>query len=63
VQAPTDRPVVGTGGDADRDRAEPAVPSVTSAALLQGGRLLVIHHGQDAYRLAVTRGGKLILTK
>jgi hemin uptake protein HemP len=28
-----------------------------------GQRLLIIRHGRDTYRLQITRGGKLILTK
>jgi hemin uptake protein HemP len=39
------------------------VRETTSIALLQGSRLLVIRHGQDAYQLRLTANGKLILTK
>jgi hemin uptake protein HemP len=40
-----------------------SVRSVTSEALMRGQRLLVIQHGNEAYRLQITQGGKLILTK
>jgi hemin uptake protein HemP len=36
---------------------------VTSEALLQGGREVIIRHGGDDYRLRLTRVGKLILNK
>jgi hemin uptake protein HemP len=42
---------------------EPAVPTVDSKALLQGGRELAIRHGGATYRLRLTASGKLILTK
>lgn len=48
----------------------PASPSasrlprqVTSAALLQGDREIQIVHGDEVYRLSLTRQGKLILHK
>lgn len=34
-----------------------------SAALLQGGKSVVISHNGELYRLQTTRQGKLILTK
>jgi len=34
-----------------------------SAALLQGGKAVTIHHNGEFYRLQATRQGKLILTK
>ncbi len=40
-----------------------AIRSVTSEALMRGQRQLVIRHGAEEYRLQVTQGGKLILTK
>ena len=44
--------------------ASPAVPrSVSSAALLQGARELVIQHEGGEYHLRLTRNDKLILTK
>ena len=39
------------------------VPVANSADLLGSSRELVILHGTDAYRLRITRHGKLILTK
>lgn len=40
-----------------------AAPSMSSADLLQGGKVMVIRHGTEIYRLQLTRGGKLLLTK
>jgi hemin uptake protein HemP len=37
--------------------------SVASDELFQGHRELVIVHGDEEYRLRITRAGKLILTK
>ena len=37
--------------------------TVTSAELLRGGRELRIAHGDDVYRLLLTRTGKLLLQK
>jgi hemin uptake protein HemP len=45
------------------DSPDPAAPSVASADLLGQARELTILHGQDTYRLRLTRHGKLILTK
>jgi hemin uptake protein HemP len=50
-----------TSADHD-DAAEPA-PAIASAALLGRARELMILHGEDTYRLRLTRHGKLILTK
>lgn len=36
---------------------------VDSRDLMQGDREIVIRHGTEAYRLSVTRSGKLILRK
>ena len=36
---------------------------VDSRELMQGQREIVIRHGNEAYRLSVTRSGKLILRK
>jgi len=53
----------------DPDRAAAKAPPrplrrfATSEELLSGARELVIRHGTEEYRLSVTRGGKLILTK
>lgn len=45
------------------DGPDPAAPRIASAELLGTGRELMILHGQDTYRLRLTRHGKLILTK
>lgn len=52
------------------DRADPsqtatdaAMPVFDSARLLQGGREILIRHGDECYRLRHTRNDKLILTK
>ncbi len=38
-------------------------PVFDSAGLLQGGREILIRHGDECYRLRHTRNDKLILTK
>lgn len=46
--------------------SSPAVPEarmVTTDALFQSARSLVIEHGGERYILRLTRNGKLILTK
>ena len=43
--------------------ALPAQREVDSRELMQGQREIVIRHGEEAYRLSVTRSGKLILRK
>lgn len=44
--------------------ATPETPrEVDSRDLMRGNREIVIRHGTDAYRLSVTRSGKLILRK
>ncbi len=40
-----------------------AARQVSSTSLLEGGRELVIHHGDSQYHLRLTRNDKLILTK
>jgi len=40
-----------------------SVTMVTSASLFQGGREVLIRHGDEVYRLRSTSKGKLILTK
>jgi hemin uptake protein HemP len=40
-----------------------AVSVLDSEALLQGGREVLIRHGDECYRLRHTRNDKLILTK
>lgn len=39
------------------------VPAVCSEELLRGGRQLEIVHGNEVYRLVLTRNNKLILQK
>jgi len=41
----------------------PAVPRLSSFALFQGARLVVIEHEGSEYRLQITGRGKLILTR
>lgn len=38
-------------------------PSISSADLLQGRPEILIQHGEETYRLRLTRAGKLILQK
>ncbi len=45
------------------DQSTPSVPSVASDVLLGGRRELQIVHGQEVYRLMLTRNNKLILQK
>jgi hemin uptake protein HemP len=42
---------------------DPPAREVNSRDLMQGQREIVIRHGEEAYRLSVTRSGKLILRK
>lgn len=46
---------------AERPAEKP--PVIRSQDLLQGGRETIIRHGDDDYRLRLTRAGKLILNK
>jgi hemin uptake protein HemP len=39
------------------------VRSISSDDLMAGGRVVVIRHGGDEYKLQITSAGKLILTK
>lgn len=41
----------------------PTMREVNSQELMQGTREIIIRHGEEAYRLSVTRSGKLILRK
>ncbi len=43
--------------------AASAMPVFDSVRLLQGGREIMIRHGDECYRLRHTRNDKLILTK
>ena len=45
----------------DAEKAEPV--TVSSETLLAGRRQLIIQHGEEQYRLLLTRSNKLILTK
>ncbi len=47
------------------EHEEASIPQreVNSQELMQGNREIVIRHGTEAYRLSVTRSGKLILRK
>ena len=40
-----------------------ALRTVRSEDLLQGAREVLIQHGQETYRLRLTKAGKLILNK
>jgi hemin uptake protein HemP len=42
---------------------EPNRRTISSEALMQGERVVVIRHGAEEYRLQLTSTGKLILTK
>jgi len=46
-----------------RPAAAMPLREVSSRDLMQGHREIVIRHGEEAYRLSVTRSGKLILRK
>lgn len=57
-----------TRSDPDRTLASPssntaATQRVTSSSLFRGGRLLLIEHAGNEYRLQITSRGKLILTR
>lgn len=57
-----------TDDAASNDNATPrsagaGLPRVTSAALFQGRRELIIEHDGDVYRLQITSRNKLILIK
>jgi hemin uptake protein HemP len=49
--------------DDSRDEGRPLTPSVRSDSLFQGGNEVLIEHGEETYRLRLTRSGKLILQK
>lgn len=49
------------GGEIDAPGDDSAV--ITSGELLEGRKELLIQHGDDLYRLRITRNGKLILHK
>lgn len=56
-----DIPVMSASG-AD-DAPSSALPTLDSRVLLNGGREVLIRHGDECYRLRHTRNDKLILTK
>ena len=58
MRAPT-LPPQSKGEETDKSK----LPTVTSEELLRGRRQLIIEHGEERYRLLVTRSNKLILTK
>ncbi|MGD9722551.1 MAG: hemin uptake protein HemP [Pirellulales bacterium] len=47
----------------DSQPSHPEAREIDSQDLMQGQREIVIRHGAEAYRLSVTRSGKLILRK
>jgi hemin uptake protein HemP len=49
--------------DPKPEGATPEPPSYASSELFQGGRVVVINHAGEAYRLLVTRNNRLILQK
>ena len=49
--------------DPPKATTRPSSPETTSAALLQGHTELLIRHGEETYRLKLTRSDKLILQK
>ena len=49
--------------DPPQTAIDAAMPVFDSARLLQGGREILIRHGDECYRLRHTRNDKLILTK
>jgi hemin uptake protein HemP len=62
------------GPDSSRNRHDRNLPvgyetppgqrtSIASESLFQGQREVLIRHGDDLYRLRITRNGKLILQK
>ena len=46
-----------------KPREKPAVREITSDELLRGQSELLIRHGEELYRLKLTRNQKLILQK
>jgi hemin uptake protein HemP len=67
----TDRAKAGLGADAActaparsaLDQQMDTSSGVSSGDLLRGRQELLIHHGEEVYRLRLTGRGKLILTK
>lgn len=64
LQGESETSVSGDRQDAGAtERREQAIPCVSSAELLRGGREIVIEHGAERYRLRLTSRLGLILTK
>lgn len=61
INEPVIDPLPGT--QACTASAKRAVCEITSSELLRGGKELLIRHGDEIYRLKLTRNGKLILQK
>lgn len=53
----------GPAGDPPPALTPAQTREVNSQDLMQGTREIIIRHGEEAYRLSVTRSGKLILRK
>ncbi len=49
--------------DATQQEQVAPLREINSTEIMQGNREMVIRHGAEAYRLSVTRSGKLILRK
>ena len=52
-----------SSASASDDIPSPGLPTLDSRLLLNGGREVLIRHGDECYRLRHTRNDKLILTK
>lgn len=50
-------------GDTKRVEPDPAASVIRSEQLFGARREIIIKHGEDAYRLRITKANKLILTK
>jgi hemin uptake protein HemP len=48
---------------ADEAQTPVSLREIDSARLLQGGNEILIRHGDEVYRLRLTKNGKLILQK
>lgn len=61
---PIDRDREGAGSEGNQTAGAPETPPEVSTGELMGrGRELLIRHGDELYRLRITRNGKLILQK
>ena len=58
-----DIPVMSASGAGADAAPSSALPTLDSRVLLNGGREVLIRHGDECYRLRHTRNDKLILTK